>query len=308
MIERAFVFKSSGTSLSATVCLPAESGRFPTVLMIHGSGPVDRNENVKGQALDVFNTLARSFANHGIASLRYDKRGCGESGGKFLEAGHTDFVIDAAAGFEALAHQDFCDPGKIFLLGHSEGCIIAPQVAQRKASAGLILLCPFIENIESVLIRQSRQIESELDALTGLGGKVTRFFLKRMGMTAANQRKLLDKIKVSSKPTVWAGFQRVPAKWLRELMAVNTEAVYRRVTVPMLLVGGEKDMQCRPEDVPLIAAAASVETEEHLIADLTHILRFDAGPPTLLGVRKLLDKPIEPIVASLVTEWITKRI
>src|SRR5690349_6626940 len=77
-----------GAELSATLCTPSGQGRFPCVLMLPGSGPLDRDENVEGQRLDIFNTIAHHLAQAGFASLRYDKRGCGKSTGKCLEAGY----------------------------------------------------------------------------------------------------------------------------------------------------------------------------------------------------------------------------
>ena len=61
--------------------------------MIHGSGPMDRNENMPGQSLNVFNTIAEHLAEKGIASLRYDKRGCGKSGGNYLGLVNTNLIV-----------------------------------------------------------------------------------------------------------------------------------------------------------------------------------------------------------------------
>ena len=69
--------------------------------MVHGSGPLDRNENVKkGSHLNLFNTLAHHLAGIGIASLRYDKRGCGESTGDYYAAGHSDLLADVSISVE----------------------------------------------------------------------------------------------------------------------------------------------------------------------------------------------------------------
>ena len=90
MLKHDITINSDGSSLSATVCRPEEKGRVPFVLMIHGTGPLDRDENMKGQRIDAFNTIAHHLAAGGIASLRYDKRGCGRSTGDYYRAGHAD--------------------------------------------------------------------------------------------------------------------------------------------------------------------------------------------------------------------------
>ncbi len=102
MIEKEITIESSGLGLSGTVCLPEQEGRFPLVLMIHGTGPLDRDENMPGQQLNVFNAIAHCLVEEGIASLRYDKRGCGKSSGDYYRAGHSDLINDAIHCFDTL--------------------------------------------------------------------------------------------------------------------------------------------------------------------------------------------------------------
>ena len=89
VVEQDIVCESGGHELHGTLCLPATRRQPPVVLMIHGSGPLDRNANMPGQQFDVFNSLAHALAAAGYASLRYDKRGCGSSTGDFFETGHA---------------------------------------------------------------------------------------------------------------------------------------------------------------------------------------------------------------------------
>lgn len=110
MHETDVAIQSGGARLAGTFCVPAGRVFFPAVLMIHGSGPLDRDENMYGQRLDIFNqrldifnTVARGLAEAGIASLRYDKRGCGASAGDFFQTGHADLVADAVNCLDALS-------------------------------------------------------------------------------------------------------------------------------------------------------------------------------------------------------------
>src|SRR5688572_15391124 len=119
MLERELQIEAHGNRLSGTFCQPTALGRFPTVLMVHGSGPQDRDENMPGQRLDVFNTIAHHLARAGFASLRYDKRGCGKSSGDYLRAGQADLVADVLAWIDRLRVESSCSD-KLFLLGHSE--------------------------------------------------------------------------------------------------------------------------------------------------------------------------------------------
>lgn len=306
MIEHGITIDSNGSSLSATACVPESKGCVPAVLMIHGTGPMDRDENMKGQRLDVFNTIAHHLASVGIASLRYDKRGCGSSSGDYYRAGHTDLLSDAINCFDALTHLDFCEPDKAFVLGHSEGCIIAPQLSlQRPAVAGLLLLCPFVDPVESILMKQATQIQGEFYGLTGIGGLARRWLSRMMGMSAAGQQRLIDKLRSTDAEIMRSQFQKVPAKSLRELIDLDPRGIFARVRCPMLLIGGEKDLQCDPADVHRIAALATCSVTAHVIPNLTHVLRYDARQPSFLSTGQLLTKPMEPMVLDLIESWLT---
>lgn len=309
MLECEVSVGAAGERLAGTVCLPSAPGRFPTVLMLHGSGPLDRDENIKGQRLDIFNIIAHRLAEHGVASVRYDKRGCGKSTGDYYRTGHLDMVDDAAAWVDFLSAHELCEPSRIFVLGHSEGCFIAPQLSlARSFIAGLLLLCPSIQNVESTLLEQASRIEQEIDAAPGLSGAVQRTLVKWLGRPFATQTKLVQVIKSSSTDVIRFGFQRVPAKCLRELMALDPKALFSQLTCPLLLLGGEQDLQCDPRDVGRIAAVARGEVEQHVLPKLTHMLRSAEGPQSLLGTAKLLRQPLDPRVLDLVVGWLGKRL
>lgn len=302
MIEKEISIRSNDVQLSGTICLPKETGRFPAVLMIHGSGPLDRDENMKAQQLNVFNTIAHHLAKEGFASLRYDKRGCGKSGGNFYKTGHFDLVEDVVNAFDALSQMEFCE--KVFVLGHSEGCIIAPQVSLKRTSiAGLILLCPFADTIESVLMKQAAQLEKEFEH----SGFFSKMLSNILGANVKSQRKLIDSINSSNAESMRNHFQKVPAKSFRELMSLDPRSIFSQVTQPMLIIGGEKDLQCEPADVDRIAKLVKYPVEAHVITNLTHILRFDEGEPSMLGVTRLIKKPMEPIVPEMIAKWLKQQ-
>jgi pimeloyl-ACP methyl ester carboxylesterase len=308
VLEREVELSTAGIRLAGTACVPSGAGRFPTVLMIHGSGPLDRDENMPGQRLDVFNTIARHLAAAGIASVRYDKRGCGKSTGDYCNTGCGELVHDAGAFFDALPGYDFCDPSRRYLLAHSEGCVFAPLLAiERPAVAGLLLLCPFIDNAELSLLQQARQIEQDLAGVRGVWGAAQRFLFGLGGGPIERQRRLIQRIKASDSATIRLGLQRFPAKWLRELMAIEPREIFSRVACPMLLIGGEKDVQCDPGAGERIAEVARGEVERHVIANLTHILRSDPGPPSLFGAHKRIGDPLDPAVLSLIADWLKAR-
>jgi alpha-beta hydrolase superfamily lysophospholipase len=305
MHEQEVTIQSGGAVLIGTMCTPDVKGKFPAVLMVHGSGPLDRNENMKGQELNIFNTIALVLVEHGIASLRYDKRGCGRSSGDFMTAGHADLVQDAAQCLDALARSESVDEDQLFILGHSEGCIIAPQIAHhRPGVAGLVLLCPFIERFESVLIRQTALIEKEVDSLPGIAGVFYRTLFRIVGKPRATQPRLIRKVRATDSPVVRAWLSRHPAKWIREMLDLDTDAIFASTRTPMLLIAGGKDLQCNPQDIFRIAETSQSQTETMLIEGMTHLLRIDKNPATIMGAARLIGEPLEPVVIERALHWI----
>ena len=120
-----------GTQLAGTLQLPnlpREAPR-PAVLLISGSGPLDRNSNTDAQSLNIASAIAEHLATIGIASLRFDKRGTGASGGNYATTGFNDETDDAATALHHLANLDGIDAGRIAVIGHSAGATIAIRLA-----------------------------------------------------------------------------------------------------------------------------------------------------------------------------------
>lgn len=305
MIEKEVIVESDGNSLAGTLCLPENMEDCPVVLMVHGSGPLDRNENSKHGELNIFNTLSAHLLNEGIGTLRYDKRGCAKSTGDYYTTGHMDLVADANAWVEYIKGHTLTAEKKIYVLGHSEGAVIAPQVfANHESITGIILLCPFVQNFESILIRQAVNMQKDIDTAKGFRAGVVRLFFKVFGNLVNHQKKLIKKLKSSQKPTLRYWFIRISSKWFRELMELDTEAVYKKVTCPALLIGGAKDLQCDPGDVEEIRKLIKGEATCFVMDDLTHILRIDEEPPAYSHYQKLLKKPLEPQVPALIAAWL----
>lgn len=291
MIENEVSIEHAGARLAGTLAAPGV-GRFPTVLMLHGSGPLDRNEDMPGQRLSVFNTFAERLAREGVASLRFDKRGCGASTGDFETAGLHDAVADAVAWLDRLGRAELCNPERLILLGHSEGCLVAPlALHQRPSVSAAILICPFAERMDTILMRQAAQVERELGWL-----------LRTLARPVSTQRRLIERVRSGSELKFRIRGQLINARWLRELLAIDPAEVLRQVTCPTLLIGGAHDCQCDPDDVTRAAALLQGPVQAHVVPELTHVLR--RGPRTLLQQHRLLADPVDERVLDLVATWL----
>lgn len=313
--EQAVELVSKKIKLQGTLTLPGD-GPFPehaehkhavtaAVLLLSDSGPLDRNQNSIQVQLNIFNDVAHYLAGQGIATLRYDKRGCGLSKGNFNAAGHSDLVADAKAWLDYLYERSSVAGAPVFILGHGEGSLIAPQLsAIHPHVQGQILLTPFLEDFENVIRRQAENALREIDELEGFRGKLIRFFLKLSGNQIAKQKKLVQKIRKSRRDTLKIRKQVINAKWIREMVSLDAGDIHSKANLPTLIIGGEKDLQCLPADVEKIAALLKGPVQSHVLDDLTHILRSDAEKPSVQHYLKLSLEDVDRRLLELASRWV----
>jgi alpha-beta hydrolase superfamily lysophospholipase len=304
MQEQEVRFRSGEIELAGTIALPGPGGPFPGVLFITGSGQVDRNENHKKIRLNAFYDISHYLAQNGIASLRYDKRGVGQSEGDHWKTGLYDHAQDALAALQYLKQQKNIQPENIFILGHSEGAFIATRLAGGGAEvAGIILLSGAAQSGEAVLKWQVIQVAR------GLKG-INRWLIKILRIDVSKaQQKQIDKIKRSQKD--WYRHQfivKINAKWLREFMAYNPAEDLPRITVPVLAITGSKDIQVDPADLERMAHLVKAPFERHVIQDMTHMLRIEEGDASISNYKEEIKKPVEPQLLEIVLHWLENRI
>lgn len=309
-IEEEITIESS-VALKGTLTFPSDNQvTYPVVLMIHGSGPTDRDENVKNMRLNAFKEISDAIVSQGIATLRYDKRGVGESEGNYLEAGMWDLIDDATAAVQFLKNQPNINAEQIYILGHSEGAIIAPTVYKREKIQGLILLAGATESVKTTILRQSDMLFDELESLSGFKGFVARI-MKISEKGKKKQAKLYEKIEASSEDTMTAQGQKLNAKWMREHFKHNVLDDLVNVECPVLTITGSKDLQVLPEQAKIIAETVQGESEYHIVEDLTHILRKQKNKASMLNLKKdykeLINKPIDAEVIELIITWLNKQ-
>jgi len=306
-IEQEIQFYSGPHILTGTLTIPdtpGYEGTFPGVLLIPGSGQVDRDENAKKLAIDALREIATDLANKGIASLRYDKRGVGESQGDFWSTGFYDNVSDAATALHFLKFNEHTQPKHVFILGHSEGAVIATRLAATGADvAGVILLAGTAESGEDEMLWQGEQVAKGIHGLNGFLIKALHLDVQKM------QRKQLDKIKLSTKDWYRIGLvAKINAKWTREFLSYNPAEDLPRIQVPVLGITGSKDIQVDPSDLLHMAGLLKSEFEWHEVPNVTHILRAEAGQATLSTYRQQVQQPVDERVLNLISDWLKRQV
>ena len=275
-------------TLGATMLRPREPRGG--ALFLNGSGPLDRDSNMDGQRLDVAKTFAEALSGAGWASLRFDKRGVGQSSGHVLTAGFDDETADAEA---VLGHLTTVVDGPIALLGHSVGGTVAVRLAARHEVAGVVLLATPAKPLRDVARWQTDRIA---ETLPGPPWLVPRLF-------KAAQRRGWRSIDRSTGDTIRGVVRRQPARWFREALDYDPAPDLATLTCPVLAVTGRKDLQVEAADVAALGMAVKGPFRGETPPDLTHLLRTETGPAGIMTYRRQMKRPVDPALVEAVVAW-----
>jgi pimeloyl-ACP methyl ester carboxylesterase len=287
-----------GLPLVGTLTLPAGPGPHPAVLLLHGSGKLDRDANAGRVKMAFGPPLAAALAERGIATLRYDRRGIGATSGDWLKTGFVDNRTDAAAALRALAARPEIQATAIGVVGHSEGAVHAMSLGSNQEVRAVVLLAGFARLGEDALRWQGKMIAKNLPAPIRLLLPVLQVFANRQ----------LNRIKKSSTDVVRVAGKPMNARWTREMLNHDSRDDLVNIQAPVLAITGEKDIQVDPADLDEIRRLVPGEVEVHRTQDLTHILRQDANKASLRSYPKLLRQPVDADLLAQVSGWLAHRL
>ncbi len=293
MLETTVEVQAGDVRLIGTLCQPDDDGPYPAALLLSGSGPLDRDSNIPGQRLDISKALAEGLAARGVASLRYDKRGVGESGGDFV----TATLLRRDRGRQQRVERAPCHPRD-----QRPGRRDRPfgRRNDRHASRGnseppdaYVLLAGAAVPGETVMAWQSRRIAATLPV-------PWRWF---RGMLERRQARDRERLLASTGATLRVRRQEQPAAWLREFMTYDPAGDLAAVAGPVLAITGLADLQVDPADVPAIGRLVNGPFTGETPDDLTHLLRIDHHAPSLRRYTDQLRRPVEPSLVDRVASW-----
>lgn len=303
--EESLAFEGPAGRLAGTLSVPRSGGARGAVVILPGSGPVDRDGNSRRLRTNLYRDLARFVSARGFIALRYDKRGVGRSEGERLEPGLWDRVDDARAAVAYLRARLAALPIRprsdcpIVLLGHSEGCIIATALNARVPVDGLLLLSGPCESLAETSPRQVDRALEELGRLTGLVGLIVRV-LHLVERQRRRSKAIVSKLLATDRPWIRVSGVKINAKWIREHYAYDLARDLPEVHCPTLAITGEKDVQVLPEHARKIAESVSGPAAWHVVPGMTHLLRRTDEPVRMLSLLKLYRRQCrEPIDAEL---------
>ncbi len=235
--ERDFGIGTGDRALPGTLAIPKgepPSAGWPTVVLVHGSGPHDRDETIGPNR--PFLDIARGLAAQGIAVLRYEKRSRARPQ-DLAERAYTiddETTDDAVAAIAALRATEGVDPKRVFVLGHSQGGMLAPRIALKAGDvAGLVLFAAPARPLLDILIEQNVRMAVLGDGKTS---DAERAAIERLKLQVQTARKDGD----AAAEALPMG---LPASYWRSTDAVDPVVEAREAKLPMLVLQGARDIQ-----------------------------------------------------------------
>lgn len=336
--EQDIVYYNGDSSIryGATLTLPEKGTKFPVALLITGSGQQDRNETLFDH--QPFRVIADYLGRRGIAVLRVDDRGCGQTTGNVGNATSGDFARDVLEGVRYLKNRSEIDPARIGLAGHSEGGLIALIAAQDNPDIAFIvsLAGVGVPGIEVFLSQSEHALRKKIQDRTVIDSALTLTRAIFSDLIAHPEQKaevvysrimkdwfskhdssLVKKVMPGTteqnlEPDSLAkAAAQMNLPWSRYFLAADPGKLIRRVQCPMLILNGEKDMQvycnlhmdgfeksCRE--------AGKTNVEFRRFPDLNHLFQHcETGETDEYGK---IDETFAPEALDTIAGWIVKTV
>jgi hypothetical protein len=272
-IDVEFPDSKAGIRLSGTLTIPKGSGPFPAIVLVTGSGPQNRDEEIMGHK--PFLLIADYLARRGIAALRYDDRGVGGSGGSFSSATTFDFTDDALAAAAFLAGRPEIDAKRLGIVGHSEGALVAAIAASRSEAPSFIVLLagPGVRG-DKLLLMQNEALAKASGASSAsiaeagsLNAALYEIAIKK-GTVGDLKAEIISTLKAkaseskngSSGNSLDAEAGRIAdqllSPWTRSFLSIDPASYLSTIKIPVLAMDGSKDLQVpAKENLGAIGAA-----------------------------------------------------
>lgn len=322
-----FVNKNANITLVGTFTRPKWEKKHPVAILISGSGPQDRDETISQHK--PFLVLADYLTKNGIAVLRYDDRGFGESTGNHANATTYDFALDAISAIDYLKTRNDVDANKIGLIGHSEGGIIAPLVANKTDDVAFIVslagtgisgtelsviqsktMRPFPvpdEIAYEKAIREAIEIAKQDKEVSEIKPELNKHYhttiapiLKNLGVPETKVNEIVAGL-VDMRTT----------KWVRYFYDYNPADEYKKVSCPVLSLNGSLDTQVEAkinQDGLRHALTVGMSQDFKIIKleGLNHL--FQTAKTGKMDEYSEIEETFSPNALKIISDWILERI
>lgn len=245
MLERDITVGADGFKLPGTLTLPVGKKKVPVVILVHGSGPQDRDETVGPNK--PFRDLAWALAERGIATVRYEKRTKVYGAACVPEGREMDYDTESVDDAVAIAvwakTLPEIDADSIYVLGHSLGATLAPRIAERTDGlAGIILVAALARPFEDAIVEQMTYISSLKDSSDNAKTQIAEIKKQADNTKKLGTPEFDDKIPL---------LLDIPRSYWEFANAYKPVEVAAKLTLLMLILQGERDYQVTMEDFGL---------------------------------------------------------
>ncbi len=321
-----FTNKKENMKLAGTLTLPKKEGLFPVVILISGSGPQNRNEELLGHK--PFLVLSDYLTRNGYAVLRYDDRGVAKSEGDFSKATSADLAADVSAAIEYCQSRKEINKVKIGLLGHSEGGMIAPMVAATNKNVAFVIMMagPGIPINELMLLqvagvmRTMDATDTEIAEQLVMNKNMYDIILNNTDDNIA-KKKLGDYFDAKSDKQNEEGLiknadqekmkqQQIAAltsPWMLYFLRYNPTANLQKLTCPVLALNGEKDIQVTPKENLAGIKKALQKNKQATVQEIKGVNHlFQNADTGAISEYAEIEQTMSPIVLKTIVDWLQK--
>ncbi len=329
--EVTFKNNKAGNTLAGTLTLPANGKANKVVVLISGSGPQNRNEEVAQINHRPFLVWSDQLTKNGIAVLRYDDRGVGQSTGNFSTATSADFADDAEAAIAYLQSRSDLSKSSIGLMGHSEGGMIAPMVAARNKAVKFVVLLaapgvPITELMAQQTTDQMRLAGADSADIAGSAAANAKIFAamnRYKNLSSDAYKKQIDSVvyaQVRSMPKEALGgktveevakrnSQQLYSPWFRYFIAYDPAIAISKLKCPVLALNGTLDMQVQSSAnlagiKAALAKAGNNRFEVLPLNGLNHL--FQKANTGSVAEYAKISETVNPVALNRVTAWINR--
>ena len=320
--EVSFTNTIDSITLSGTLTLPKKEGTFPAVILISGSGPQNRDEEILGHK--PFLVLSDFLTKNGIAVLRFDDRGIAKSTGDFNNATTFDFAKDVESAIVYLQKRKEINKDKIGLIGHSEGGVIAPIIASKNTAIDFIVLMAgstlrgdkllllqkykielqmginklLVENNQKIFAGAYEIILNERIENEKLPDTLSNYFISKYGNALPENQKI-------------ALINQLTDPWMINFIRLDPAIYLEKVTCPMLAINGSKDIQVpSKENLEIIENifknSKNTKVKVNELENLNHL--FQECETGAIDEYKTIEQTISPIALNEILDWINNQL
>lgn len=308
--ERVLIDGEGENKIGATISYQDKTKKQPLVLLIMGTGKLDRDGNGFGFKSNFYKNLSDMFVKNGFVCVRYDKRGTHESTGDFSTAGVSDLVDDSARVIDYAKGLDYVDGDSVIACGHSEGAIIATLLTQQEQLDRIILLGGACMSIKHAMEYQNLQVMEELNSKKGFISWYAKKFINEEKIDK-QLTTFFERAKHAKKGRFFFNGAFFPTKWVKEHGALTDEDFVRMIEEyngQVLAITGTGDVQADYTCLDKISEFEHVTT--YTPENVNHMLRENQGPTSVINAKKeykgLAKKPMHEGTVQAIESFLEK--